>query len=269
MKKITQTRELEWASSYLDQALNADELAKFAEQLSQNPELSQTISDFAQIKQLIRSLPEEKPPRSYILTRQMAYETRKPGILERFFPVFRTAAILCALGLIFTFVFPFAKMQEPAALPAEYSKKSIDPLILEQSSDLKSMKQTEEITVLSESEQESQPVSETQSDSLEIRKPSHGFKGGSPKNEFLMVSTRILPDDHQEEQSTVISDLAAESHEKKISEEPTNPIAPSFLLEETNFLDAILQIIRFVFIIVLGLSFIWILITLYERKRTI
>jgi hypothetical protein len=268
MKKNNHTRELEWASSYLDQALNADELADFAQQLSQNPEISQTISDFAQIRQLVRSIPQEKPPRSYILTRQMASEARKPGILERFFPAFRTAAILCALGLIFTFILPFAQTHQPASLPAEYSKKSIDPLLLEQSSDLEFTKQAEITTAVSGSEKEPQPVSETQADPLEVRKPSHGFKGGSPKNELLMVSTRILPDDHQEEQSTVIADLAAENQAKKKSENTANPVIPSFLTNDVNFLDAILQIIRFVFIIVLGLSFIWILLTLYERKRT-
>ncbi len=269
MNKIIQNRELEWASNYLDQELDANELADFAEHLSHSPELTQTISDFAQIKRLVKSIPEEKPPRSYVLTRIMASEARKPGILERFFPAFRIAAVICALGLVLTFIIPFAKIQSPAAVPVEYSMKSIDPLILEQSSTIENVKQTESVTGLTEIDQEIQRGSETQTDSLEIRKPSHGFKGGSPKNEFLMVSSRVLPDDHKEEQLNVISDLAAENQEEKINAETVKPIILPFSSEEISRFDAILQIFRFVLVIVLGLSFFWILITIYDRKRTI
>lgn len=244
MNLLHRSKDLEWANGYLDQTLNEDEILAFAERLSQNPDLSHDISDFIHLKNLIKSLPEEKPPHNYFLTRKMAAEARKPGILERFFPACRIAALLCSLGLVLTFLIPGYRSINSVDNTSGYAQKSVNEQLLDTQS----------------GDEAVEPMIEKQS--------SHGFRGGSPKNELLIGSERVLPDDRVYDPSEVFSGLEADNLDNPGSTDSRSALsAPTEGTDQTGNINLTRTVFRLGFAIILAVSLVWISITLLERKR--
>ena len=110
-EKLTQ-KDYELINSYLDQELDRKDVIKFAGRMAEDPAIAAEVEDLMKVKTMIKELPTVTPPRNYILTRAMAEEARPKPFWQRLFPVFRTAAALCALALVFTFVFPYLPKAE-------------------------------------------------------------------------------------------------------------------------------------------------------------
>ncbi len=186
-EKISQ-KDYELINSYLDQELDRKDVLKFAERMSEDPEISTEVADLMKVKAMVKEMPTVAPPRNYILTRAMAEEARPKPWWERLFPVFRTAAAFCALALVFTFLFPFFRQQrDQQAVPTEssYSQavpaESMDmdyeePVYME-----KSLSLYDEEIVLDERD-----YAGSAQESYHAVMPSFGVMGGNPRIEYLM-----------------------------------------------------------------------------------
>jgi hypothetical protein len=286
MNLLHKSRDLEWANGYLDRALNEEEILAFAERLSQNPDLSYDISDFIRLKKLVKSLPEKKPPHNYILTRRMAAEARKPGILERFFPAFRAVALLCSLGLALTFLIPSYQTINPIGNTGGYTQKSVNEQILNtqtgdaavepmifaapdgSTGDTIDVINSEPDAMAKESGNEGFAASSGSEDMTVAEKSSHGFRGGSPKNELLIVSERVLPDERVYDPSAVFSGLEADNLDDTGSAgSQSKLLTPVEGTEQTGNIHLKEITFRIGFSMVLAVSLVWITITLMERKR--
>lgn len=286
MKRMCEAKELEWVNSYLDQELDETEIQAFAERLAQNPELSTEVADFLQLKHWVKSLPQEKPPHNYILTRKMAETARKPGILERLFPVFRVAALVCCLGLVLTFLLPGMQTSGPAEI-SSYSQKSVSeeltaepeallsvnpengaaaPFIVDISDELLADSASGTQSTISQGAPLAAPLVSDATTAVD-KKSSHGVRGGSPKNEMLMTAERILPDDYTESMANS-ADTTRDSQTRldDVERQATDQSEP----ETRVGLESSGQLwtgFRLGFIVLLGISLVWMMIVWLERKR--
>ena len=186
-EKLSQ-KDYELINSYLDQELDRKDVLKFAERMSEDPEISAEVADLMKVKAMVKELPTVAPPRNYILTRAMAEETRPKPWWERLFPVFRTAAAFCALALVFTFLLPiFRQQRNQQAVPTEsaYTQsipaESMDmdyeePVYME-----KSLSLYDEEIVLDEMD-----YADSAQESYHAVMPSFGVMGGNPRIEYMM-----------------------------------------------------------------------------------
>lgn len=250
-------KDLSYINGYLDNTLTGQEMLTFADKMAADPEIRAELADIALVKRVIKELPVKKPPRNYILTRAMAAESRKPGILERFFPMFRTAGVVASLALIFTFLFPFftATSQNAAPLTVQKSITENEPegSVPMSAADL----QAESSPSLNEIGLGGEVDS--------LTRASKGFRGGSPKLEYLVTAERMIPDDpydmapDYQEDSEVIEMLPAGNAELEVQQliQADQPASAGLSALETA------RIIAFA---VVGISILWILLTFVQRK---
>ncbi len=167
-------KDYELINSYLDQELDRKDVVKFAERMAEDAAVRTEVEELMKVKSMFRELPMAAPPRNYILTRAMAEEARPKPFWQRLFPVFRTAAAFCALLLIFTFVFPFAR-------PSGSAKKSemSQPMSFDMAAEEAAPFRDEEIVL------EDRDFGGG-TDSYQVLMPSYGTRGGNPRIEYMM-----------------------------------------------------------------------------------
>ncbi len=207
MTSQIETKEFEFINAYLDHEMTDQELLSFATRLAENHELKDELNELIQVKQRVRTLPQRKPPRNYTLTRAEAAAIRKPGWLERLFPAFRTAAVFACLGLIFSFLLPWMGVTpNQNADSVAYMQKSVEGLIVTPPSVAK-----EQSLMNDQGAQAAVPsLKEIGISSTPVHQPSQGFRGGSPKFEYLVSVERVKPDAYLD-LSTFSSETAIES----------------------------------------------------------
>lgn len=106
-------RDYELLSSYLDEQLRPEEMRQLEQRLSQNEKLRAELDSLRRTRQMLRSVPLKKIPRSFTLTAEMV--ALRPVGIGRLFPVFRLSAIVTALLLVVTFMTRFAPVYRGAA----------------------------------------------------------------------------------------------------------------------------------------------------------
>ena len=254
-------KDLTYINGYLDNALTEQEMLEFADKMASDPAIRAELSDIALVKRVIKELPVQKPPRNYILTRAMAAESRKPGILERFFPMFRTAGVLASLALIFTFVFPFFSATSQVA-PQETVPLTVQKSVSE--SDL------EESLPMAVADVQADPAPSLDELGLggstdSLTKASKGFRGGSPKLEYLVTTERMIPDDPYEMAPEVDLEtgatemLPSNNAELEVQRmiQPDQSVSAGF---------SALEKARIVAIAIVAICILWILLTFAQRK---
>ena len=179
-------KDYELINSYLDQELDRKDVLKFAERMSEDPEISAEVADLMKVKAMVKEMPTVAPPRNYILTRAMAEEARPKPWWERLFPVFRTAAAFCALALAFTFIFPLVRQQQNSQSETSANSAYTDsaaeivdydePVMVEKSLSL----YDEEIVL------DDRDYAGAAEESYHAVMPSFGVVGGNPRIEYLM-----------------------------------------------------------------------------------
>jgi len=115
-------RDLENLSAYLDGQLTTNETRRLETRLKSDADLRSALDDLRRTRELIHRLPHRRSPRNFTLTPNMV-RLRPP--LPRLYPIFRFAASIAALLLIFTFATNIAApmvavpmmAKAPAALP--------------------------------------------------------------------------------------------------------------------------------------------------------
>jgi hypothetical protein len=255
-------KDLSYINGYLDNALTEKEMLEFADRMAADPEIRAELSDIALVKRVIKELPVQKPPRNYILTRAMAAESRKPGILERFFPMFRTAGVMASLALIFTFIFPFF------AATSQISPRSAAPIAVQKSITESDLEDAAPMAAADLQPETSPSLNEIGlgGDTDSLTKASKGFRGGSPKMEYLVTAERMIPDDPYEMAPDYQLDSAT-----------TDEMLPSSNaeLEVQQLIRADqpsraglsgLEIIRIIALAVVAICILWILLTFAQRK---
>ena len=117
MKKTISPRDLELLSEYLDGRLDARKRANLEGRLKSNTELAETLHDLSQTRNLLRSMPKLKAPRSFKLTPEMVGRRTAP----RIYPAFQFASVLASLLLVLVLAGDFlglgARSSAPAAAP--------------------------------------------------------------------------------------------------------------------------------------------------------
>ena len=244
-EKISKS-DYEMISDYLDQNLSDEQISLFAHRLSENPDLSRETAELMRVKTLIRDYPVVNPPHNYILTTIEAREARKPSLLERLFPFFRAAAVFCCLALVLSFVFPMMLSSRESS----YVSKSLD---------LDSMEAAEADAAVFESDAvvadyEVKLFSDREGagGAVNASMPSHGVRGGTPKNEFLLQSQRMLPEDNA---------FQPGMPDEVIQLEESLPAVPD--TAEVNPLP----IVRTACLLLLAVSAVWVLLTLIRRSH--
>ncbi len=177
-------KDYELINSYLDQELDRKDVVKFADRMTQDPEIAAEVADLMKVKSMIKELPTVTPPRNYILTRAMAEEARPKPFWERLFPVFRTAAAFCALALIFTFVFPYlprSEKKEAAVSNEEMVMKNIEPADM-----FDSAAEAAEAPFSLYDEEIILEDRDYAAESYNAVMPSYGVMGGNPRIEYMM-----------------------------------------------------------------------------------
>ena len=71
------TRDLEWVSAYLDNALPSQERAAFEQRLEAEPDLSDALKQLERTRALLRRAPQRRVPRSFALRADMVAAPRK------------------------------------------------------------------------------------------------------------------------------------------------------------------------------------------------
>jgi len=94
---MTNPRDVELLSAYIDRQLPAAEQARLETRLAREPELKQTLIELRRVQRAVRSLPQVKPPRSFTLKPNQV-GARSPW--PQLFPVFRLATTFAALALV-------------------------------------------------------------------------------------------------------------------------------------------------------------------------
>ena len=262
MKQNKDTKDMGLINGYLDHELNDQDLLMFAERLSQDESLKSEMTDMMQVKKLLSGLPDQKPPKNYILTRAMAQEVRKPSLWERLFPAFRTAAVFACFGIILSFMLPLNGNLINPAVPVEmqYNAKSVDLPAAEEPDLSRSVADSESIAPVSMSDS-------TGNTAMMNGYPSKGVRGGNPKLEYLVTAQRVLPDDRStgavseklsvDEDSQLSSGISAQEEIQKLMNDSTASV--SFGISTDT-------VIRLISSLVLLISVGWILITLLKRK---
>lgn len=220
MKERMENQDLEWINAYLDQELEGSDLLVFADHLSQDPELKNDMADMLKVKTLLKKLPQSQPPRNYALTRSMAREVRKPGLLERLLPTFRVSVVFCTLALVCTFLLPglFQPSQQNSLVSKSVSMDELmDMVPTEEGTELaaENVMDTSETDDFTDN-QIRVPQSEIVKPAMNM--PSFGVRGGTPKNEYLMTAERTLPEEKKLDQVPEI-DVQNFNNEKADSSE--------------------------------------------------
>jgi hypothetical protein len=92
-------------SAYLDGQLSAKELDRLQKQLSANAELRETLLELRKTRRLLRSQPRIKPPRNFMLSRDMVGS--RPEILPgwfRFTPALQFTSVIASVLLVLVFM---------------------------------------------------------------------------------------------------------------------------------------------------------------------
>jgi hypothetical protein len=97
---MTNFRDIEKISAYLDGQLGESELKRLETRLASDAGLASVLTDLRAVRGILRKLPKRKAPRNFALTRQMV--GLKPP-LPRTYPVFRFATVFATLLLMVSF----------------------------------------------------------------------------------------------------------------------------------------------------------------------
>ncbi|MFN3491875.1 MAG: anti-sigma factor family protein [Anaerolineales bacterium] len=97
---MTNFRDIENLSAYLDGQLSDTESKRLTTRLESDLELASVLSDLSSTRNILRKLPARKAPRNFTLTRKMV--GLKPP-LPRTYPLFRLATIFATLLFVFSF----------------------------------------------------------------------------------------------------------------------------------------------------------------------
>ncbi len=92
-------------SAYLDGQLSAKELTRLQEKLSESTELRETLSELRKTRQLLRSQPRIKPPRNFMLSRDMVGS--RPELLPGWFritPALQFTSVIASILLVLVFM---------------------------------------------------------------------------------------------------------------------------------------------------------------------
>ena len=179
---MKENRELELINAFLDQELTPEEMSLFAEGLSGDPALKDELNSLLAVKTLAKQIPEVKPPRSYVLSAKTAQQTRKPGILERLFPVFRGAMVFCCLLLICSFILPSLNLKNTVRETPVQKSVSMEEIESEEESAVNVIQSFSDVQVILDgSDHRSANVR-----GKAIAMPSFGNYGGSPQNAYQM-----------------------------------------------------------------------------------
>jgi hypothetical protein len=89
-------RDVERLSAYLDGELSAAERARLEERIKEDPDLRSALEEMRTAVWLMRSMPDVKVPRNFILTPDMVGIRDRP----RAYPIFQFATALATLALI-------------------------------------------------------------------------------------------------------------------------------------------------------------------------
>jgi hypothetical protein len=98
MKRLSDlpARDLELLSSYLDDELNARQKGKLLKRLEREPDLRWALDELRRTVSVVRSLPEVRPPRSFVLTPERAgIRVRPPA-----YPLLQLATALATLAFV-------------------------------------------------------------------------------------------------------------------------------------------------------------------------
>lgn len=250
-------KDLELINTYLDHEMNDQDLLDFAERLSQEENLKEDLADIMQVRNQLRKLPMKKPPRNYILTRSMAQEVRKPNLLERLFPIFRTAAVFACIALVLTFILPWSSIPSSTKPEPMLARKSVDIDLVDKSNEAESEK-----AITPEAFSEGSINSLSDSGLIVQGFPSKGVRGGNPKLEYLTNAERMIPDDRSSvlTPETTSEPISAEAAQKEI-QNLINGVS-----EEETTVSAE-KIVRLVSIGILAISLFWMVVTLIKRRQ--
>ncbi len=97
---MTNFRDVEKLSAYLDGQLKDSEAARLETRLKTNSDLASLLEELRQSRAILRKLPQRRAPRNFTLTPKMVRQ-RPP--LPRAYPYFRFATALATFLLIFSF----------------------------------------------------------------------------------------------------------------------------------------------------------------------
>jgi len=116
---MTNFRDVEKLSAYLDGQLKDSEAGKIETLLKTNPELASLLEELRQSRAILRQLPQRRAPRNFTLTPKMV---RQKPPLPRAYPYFRFATALATFLLIFSFAANLAGpgMRTLVTAPAMY-----------------------------------------------------------------------------------------------------------------------------------------------------
>jgi len=107
--------DTELLSVYLDGALSAGECASLEKRLAVDEGLRIELEGLSATRNILRSLPARKIPRSFVLTPAMV--SSPPSIFSRLFPVMRAASVLATILFILTFAGQFLPGRMLSAAP--------------------------------------------------------------------------------------------------------------------------------------------------------
>lgn len=97
---MTNFRDIENLSAYLDNQLSETETKRLETRLESDAELASVLSDIRSARNILKVLPKRKSPKNFTLTRKMV--GLKPP-LPTTYPLFRLATIFATLLLVFSF----------------------------------------------------------------------------------------------------------------------------------------------------------------------
>jgi len=97
---MTNFRDVEKLSAYLDGQLKDSEAVKVETLLKTNPELASLLEELRHSRAILRQLPQRRAPRNFTLTPKMV---RQKPPMPRAYPFFRFATAMAAFLLIFSF----------------------------------------------------------------------------------------------------------------------------------------------------------------------
>jgi hypothetical protein len=97
---MTNFRDIENLSAYLDGQLSESESKRLKTRLESDAELDSVLSDIRSARNILKVLPKRKSPKNFTLTRKMV--GLKPP-MPRTYPLFRLATIFATVLLVFSF----------------------------------------------------------------------------------------------------------------------------------------------------------------------
>ncbi len=107
-------RELEMLSAYIDGELKPGQIRKVEARLEADPAFREALQDLQALSRSLRALPTVKPPRSFILSKEMM------GLVERpaGYPILRLATALAAFAFVVLVGFDVFSSMVSGAMPA-------------------------------------------------------------------------------------------------------------------------------------------------------